>query len=178
MAGPVKIAFIGDSLTEYFDWQGRFPGYQVTNLGVAGEPVEGLLNRIPEIRSTVRDPGVIFLMTGINNLAMEDHSIAGTYKKIVASLVAYYRGSLVVIQSILPVLLPWVDNRVIERTNRSLEEIAKEFNAEYLDICGSFVDEEKNPVKGYLLDDGVHLSDKGYEIWANVIEEFLKSSDA
>jgi len=36
MKGSKRIAFIGDSLTEYFDWQNRFPEYEVMNLGIAG----------------------------------------------------------------------------------------------------------------------------------------------
>jgi lysophospholipase L1-like esterase len=176
VARPIKIIFIGDSLTEYFDWQGRFPGCQVVNLGIAGESVEELLMRMQEIRSAVKDPDIIFLMTGINNIAMEEDQIVGTYRKIVASLVSSYRAALVVIQSILPVFLPWVDNRVIERTNRSLEEISLEYKAEYLDIYSVFADKEKRPIEGYLLDDGVHLSNKGYEVWAKVVEGFLKSS--
>jgi len=38
------ILFIGDSLTEFFDWQKRFPGHKVVNLGSAGETVETLFD--------------------------------------------------------------------------------------------------------------------------------------
>jgi lysophospholipase L1-like esterase len=129
--------------------------------------------RMQEIRSAVKDPDIILLMTGINNIAMEDTHITGTYKKIVASLVSSYKDALVIIQSILPVLLPWVDNRLIERTNQSLKAMAREYKTEYLDIYSVFADKEKRPVEGYLLDDGVHISDRGYEVWAKVVEDFL-----
>ena len=63
------LVFIGDSLTQWGDWERRFPGYQVTNLGISGETVEGLLARRARIRARIENPDVIFLMTGINNLA-------------------------------------------------------------------------------------------------------------
>ena len=69
-----EIIFIGDSLTEFYDWQNRFPAYRVKNLGNAGEPVEGLLERMKRLR-IFRNPDYLFLMTGINNLMRGDHEI-------------------------------------------------------------------------------------------------------
>jgi lysophospholipase L1-like esterase len=168
------LVFIGDSLTEWFDWQRRFPDYTVTNLGVSGEPIEGLLERRDRIRSQIDDPDYIFLMTGINNLAMEQYSITDSYREIVRNLTTWYKKSTVVVQSILPVTLEWVSNNVIKDTNRGLAEIAREFHAEYLDVYSLFVDSKGNPKSVYLQDDGVHLSGKGYEVWAKVVERFLR----
>ena len=70
-----KLVFIGDSLTRWGDWWHRFPGYQVANLGISGETVEGLLARRELIRMQIDNPNFIFLMTGINNLATVQHDI-------------------------------------------------------------------------------------------------------
>ncbi len=168
------LVFIGDSLTEWFDWQRRFPDYTVTNLGVSGEPIEGLLERRDRIRSQLDDPGYIFLMTGINNIAMEQYDITDSYREIVKDLSTWYKKSKIVVQSILPVYLAWVSDNVIKDVNRSLAEIARAFHAEYLDVYGLFVDSKGDPRSGYLQDDGVHLSGKGYEVWADEVERFLK----
>ncbi len=166
--------FIGDSLTEWFNWQRRFPDYQVTNLGISGEPVEGLLGRREQIRSGVQNPDFIFLMTGINNIAMEQYDIIVPYRELVRSFTTWYKKSVLVIQSILPVNLAWIDNDIIKNTNQDLEKIAREYNAAYLDVYSLFVDAKGNPENGCLQDDGVHLSSKGYEVWANEVERFLK----
>ncbi len=171
---PKHLVFIGDSLTEWFDWQRRFPDYAVTNLGISGEPVEGLLARRDRIRSQMGDPDTIFLMTGINNIAMEQYFITDNYRGIVRNLTTWYKRSTIVVQSILPVDLAWVSNNDIKDTNRHLAEIAREHNAEYLDLYSLFVDPTGNPKSGYLQDDGVHLSSKGYEVWADEVERFLK----
>jgi len=174
MPMPKHLVFIGDSLTEWFDWQRRFPGYTVTNLGISGEPIEGLLARRDRIRSQLDNPDYIFLMTGINNFAMEQYDITDGYREIVRNLTTWYKKATVVVQSILPVDLAWVSNSVIKDTNRRLAEIALEFHAEYLDVYGLFVDPKGNVRSAYLQDDGVHLSGKGYEVWANKVEKFLK----
>ena len=169
-----SLVFIGDSLTEWFDWQRRFPDYRVTNLGISGEPVEGLLARRERIRASVSDPDYIFLMTGINNLAMEQYFIADSYREIVRNLTTWYKQSKLVVQSILPVSLEWVSNNVIRDTNRTLADIAREHSAEYLDVYSLFVDPKGNPKQEYLQEDGVHLSGKGYKVWADEVERFLK----
>lgn len=168
------LVFIGDSLTEWFDWQKRFPDHQVVNLGISGEPVEGLLARRERIRASIDNPDFIFLMTGINNLANEQYDIIGPYREIVRNLTTWYKKSKIVVQSILPVTLEWIDSNVIIDANRRLGQIARENNAEYLDVYGLFVNSKGIPKSEYLQEDGVHLSSKGYEVWANEVARFLK----
>ena len=169
-----QLAFIGDSLTEWFDWQRRFPDYQVTNLGISGEPVEGLLDWRDRIRAAIDNPDYIFLMTGINNIAMGQYDITSPYREVVRNLTTWYKKTTVVVQSILPVGLAWISNTVIKDTNRHLAQIAREFNSVYLDVYGLFVDTKGNPRSEYLSDDGVHLARKGYDVWANEVERFLE----
>lgn len=170
------IVFIGDSLTQWFDWQRRFPDFTVINLGISGEGVEGLIARRERIRSQLENPDYLFLMTGINDIANGRSDITGLYREFVRNLTTWYKQSTVVVQSVLPVTLEWISNEVIRDTNRTLREIAREYHAEYLDIYGIFVDSEGDPRSGYLSDDGVHLAGRGYEAWANEVERFLKAS--
>jgi lysophospholipase L1-like esterase len=92
----------------------------------------------------------------------------------VRTLTTWYKGSTIVIQSILPAEFPGLNNSVIEETNRQLAQIAKEHHAEYLDVYTSFVDGKGKPRSEYLNDDGVHLTGKGYEAWSNAVERFLR----
>jgi lysophospholipase L1-like esterase len=170
----MRIIFIGDSLTQWFDWQRRFPDHEVTNLGISGETVEGLLARRDRIRSQIDNPDYLFLMTGINNIANGHYDITVPYRELVRNLTTWYKKSTTIVQSVLPVTLEWISSKVIQDTNRHLAEIAREYGAEYLDIHALFVDAEGNPKKGYLSDDGVHLAGEGYAAWANEVERFLK----
>ena len=169
-----NLVFIGDSLTEWFDWQRRFPEQHVTNLGISGEQVEGLLGRRDRIRKQIDNPDCIFLMTGINNIVLERYDIIGPYRDIVRDLTTWYKKAIIVVQSILPVDLEWISTDTIKETNDRLKQIAHEYGAEYLDIHSLFVDSKGKPKSDYLQDDGVHLSSKGYDMWAKELERFLK----
>ena len=167
------LLFIGDSLTEWFDWDRRFPAYAVENLGISGETVEEMIDRRDHIRAQASVPNCVFLMTGINNVLQGRSDFMGTYAELVRSFATWWKGASIVVQSLLPVDYSWIGNDTIKELNRQLASIAKEQGADYLDIYAAFVDREGRPKVGYLSDDGVHLASKGYEAWAKIIEKYL-----
>jgi lysophospholipase L1-like esterase len=170
-----KLVFIGDSLTEWFEWDRRFPDYDVRNLGISGERVQGLVARRERIRTQIHDPDFIFLMSGINNIAAGEEDIELTYREIVRNLTTWYKQTRLVVQSILPTDLTWIGNSAIEAANRKLSAIAREYNADYLDVYRLFLDKAGNTRSDYLQEDGVHLSSKGYGVWADEVERFLRA---
>jgi lysophospholipase L1-like esterase len=168
-----NVLFIGDSLVEFFDWQGRFPGYTIANLGIAGETVEGLHARIGKIIRQYPSPNLLLIMTGINNVATEDLGFLDSYRGIVEALSSAYPHARIVLHSLLPTLLPWVPNERIQEVNLSLHTISRAMNVEFLDLYPVFIDPQGNPVRDYLLPDGVHLSEKGYSRWAEVLVRII-----
>ncbi|MEK6582257.1 MAG: GDSL-type esterase/lipase family protein [Nitrospirota bacterium] len=170
----MNILFLGHSLIEFYDWQKRFPAHKAVNLGVAGETVEGLLSRIDRITKEHPSADLIFIMTGLNNIAMDDFGFLGSYKKILEKLSPAYPSAKIFMHSILPVIVDFISNETIKNVNKSLEKLAVETDIEFLDIYNLFIDKKGRAIKDYLLDDGVHLSDKGYEVWAEVVEEVIE----
>jgi len=171
----MKILFLGDSLIEYFDWAGRFPEHQVANLGIAGESVQGLLSRVVKILSAHSDIDMIFIMSGINNLAMGDTEFINFYRVIVEKLSFVYRRADIYVQSLLPTLVEFISVESILDANRGLEQMSRELDVHYLDVYSRFVDPSGRPVKEYILDDGVHVSGTGYDVWARAVEEVINS---
>jgi len=124
---------MGDSLIEFFDWQNRFPDRQVFNFGIAGETAEGLFSRLPDIIGRVRSPALVMIMTGINNVAMEDYGFLPTYEKIVALLQATWTGASLLMCSLLPVDLYFLGD-AIPRVNGIMEDIAQNNKVLFLDL--------------------------------------------
>ncbi len=169
----MKLLFIGDSLIEFYDWERRFPGSEVFNFGIAGETAEGLFSRLGTILDKVASPDFIFIMTGINNLAMGDREFPRTYKKIIELIKAKSPSSKIFVHSLLPVLFTFISNDEIRQMNFELRKMADEEGATYSDIHTIFLDSSGSPRKSYLLDDGVHLSEEGYSAWSAEIEKLL-----
>jgi lysophospholipase L1-like esterase len=164
-----RFLFIGDSLIEFFNWQGRFPDKEVFNYGIAGETAEGLLARLPNIIDRVQSPGLVMIMTGINNVAMEDYGFLFTYEKIISRLRETYGQAIIAMTSLLPCDLFFLGDAV-PRVNRRLLDIAQNNNILLLDLYPLFIDENSRAVTSYFEADGVHLSADGYEVWARALE--------
>ncbi len=170
----MDILFLGHSLIEFYDWQKRFPAHKAVNLGVAGETVEGLLSRLDRITKEHPSADIIFIMTGLNNIAMDDFDFSGSYKEILEKLSPAYPSAKIFMNSILPVIADFISNETINNVNKSLKELAGEAGVEFLDIYNLFLDGKGRVIKDYLLGDGVHLSSNGYEVWAKVVEEVIE----
>jgi len=170
----MDIFFLGHSLIEFYDWQKRFPVHNTMNLGVAGETVEGLLSRIDRIIKEHSSADLIFIMTGLNNIAIDDFNFFSSYKKILEKLSSAYPSARIYMHSILPVIMDFISKQTIQEINKSLKKLAIESGVEFLDIYNRFVDEKGRVIKDYFLDDGVHLSNEGYEVWANAVERVIE----
>ena len=164
-----RLLFIGDSMIQFFNWQSRFPDKEIFNYGLAGETAEGLLARLPNIINDVQSPTLVMIMTGINNLAMEDYGFLFTYEKIISLLQATYEQSVIVISSLLPADLYFLGDAV-PQVNKRLKNIAQKNSLLYLDLYPLFLDDKAKPIISYFEADGVHLSAAGYEVWAGTLE--------
>ncbi len=164
-----RSLFIGDSLIEFFNWQKRFPDREIVNYGIAGETAEGLLARLPGIIDRVHSPDLVMIMTGINNIAMEDYGFLVTYEKIITSLREAYGQATIAMVSLLPIDLFFLGDAV-PRVNKRLQGIAQNNTILYLDLYPLFLDDNSRTITSCFETDGVHLSNKGYEVWAKALE--------
>lgn len=170
-----KLLFLGDSLIEFYDWRKRFSAHAVYNLGIAGETVGGLRARLARVFAQVPSPDKVFIMSGINNLAMGDSDFHAAYRDVVRDISAAYPGAEVYVHSLLPVLFPFIANEDIMTANLQLRETALRQGVFYIDLYARFLDEKGRPREAYLLDDGVHVSDEGYRVWSDEIEMLLRA---
>ena len=169
----MEILFLGHSLVEYFDWQRRFPGHRVRNFGVAGETTGGLLARVDGIAADCPGADAVLVMTGTNDVLMEDPSFTEVYLLLAEKLRESYPGVRIVLHAILPANPEWVRPAVIRGANREIEQIARVTGTEFFDLTGRFLDDRGGVRLELLLEDGVHLSDEGYRAWSDALEKLL-----
>jgi lysophospholipase L1-like esterase len=173
MVPAMDILFLGHSMVEYFDWQRRFPDHRVRNLGVAGETTGGLLARVDGIVADFPEADAVLVMTGTNDVLMEDRTFLRVYLLLAEKLRESYPGVRIVFHAIPPANPEWVRPAVIEGANREIGNIARETGTEFFDLTGRFLDGQGGVRLDLLLEDGVHLSDEGYRVWSEALEELL-----
>lgn len=166
------LLLLGDSLIEYGDWQSAFPAGRCLNLGIAGETVEGLLQRLPTVIKRVGVADAVVVMTGTNNLAMDDLYFVPEYEKILLQLISVTQPTKILVTSLLPVDFPWQPSTLVPNLNAHLKKMCSRQSARYLDLYGPFL---AAITKGLAVfaEDGVHLNTTGYEMWRAALLEFF-----
>lgn len=170
------VVFLGDSITEYCEWDELFRSDKIVNRGIRGDTTDGVLNRINQI--TQIKPSKIFIMVGINDLSKgkSTSSIIQNYEDILTNIQQNSPNTKVIIQSVLPINnsinhSTLTNNKVVE-LNSGLKTLAEKFNANYINIYDLLLfDESLNPS---FTSDGTHLNGEGYLIWSKAIEKCIE----
>ena len=164
---PGSIVFVGDSLTANGPWETLFPGVSLRNRGRSADETAGVLARIDSIAAA--RPGKIFMLIGTNDLhngrsrSAIVTNIAATLRRI-RTLSPTTRTYL---QSVLPRSDGFADE--ILDLNRELQEVAVAERATWIDLHPAFTDAAGREIRRELARDGLHLSQRGYEIWHSLI---------
>jgi beta-glucosidase len=178
--GSIDVLFLGDSITEAWDkngakvWEKNFAPLHAANFGIGGDTTQNVLWRITKGGALEGvKPRVVVLMIGTNNFGLHGdtpEAVLGGIKAIVKTLHQERPGAKVLLLDIFPRGNPGdpLRTKVIE-ANRLLEVYAKE-NPEVtrLRIWDEFMNAD-GTLPPEVMPDKLHLSEKGYAIWAEAM---------
>lgn len=171
-----SVVMLGDSLTATAEWAEFFPGTPIINRGVNGDTTHSVLERV---RSYLPGgPSSVFLLVGINDLNM-GYSVAETsdrYAKIVAVVRSESPHTRLFLQAVMPCLRTkgrLATLEAIEDLNTRIEAIARSNSATFIDSYSAFLSASGLPEPTFFLDDGLHLSTRGYHQWIRVLSDYL-----
>ncbi len=181
--GNVDLVFIGDSITQ--GWEGggkevwaKFYGKRnAVNLGIGGDRTQHVIWRLDHDNVKNISPKAAVVMIGTNN------SGSNTPEQIaegVAAIVKQLRTKLPKTQVLLLAVFPRGPDKndkrrqVNEKTNEIFKKLADGKIVHYLDIGPKFLQDDGTLTRE-IMPDLLHLSKKGYTIWAESIEPTLKT---
>lgn len=174
------IIFLGNSLTQGGDWAAWFPKYKPANRGISGDNTAGVLARLNEI--TESKPAKIFLMIGINDISQnyKNDYLCKNFEKIIRGILTESPETTIYIQSILPVnndfrrydRLINKEKQIITLNNRLIKLCNKE-NIIFVNLYPLFI-LNKNKLNPAYTTDGLHLNEKGYQVWVKAISDLIE----
>lgn len=169
--------FVGDSLTESFNFYAHFKRHDLRNRGVSGSLTDHVIYRMEEISNA--GPARIFLMIGINDLfsGQDPEDILENTKKILHHFQETTSVSELFFQSILPVNVSKMFedegiNLKIYAINHEMENYCKENSIQFINLHPEFLGMNGEMDARYTYD-GVHLTDEGYTQWAAMLMPLL-----
>ena len=177
--GNVDLVFIGDSITEGWEsdgkaaWDKHFAKWKPMNLGISGDRTQHVLWRLDHGNLEGISPKVAVLMIGTNNSNAKDNTaeeIADGIKAIIHKLRATSPETKVLVLAIFPRSeKPDAQREKNARASKLASEVADDETVYYLDIGERFVSPD-GKISKEIMPDYLHLSPKGYEIWAEAVE--------
>lgn len=168
------IVFFGDSLTYYGDFASVFPHKVVCNLGLRGDTLDGMKKRLEQIQ--IVNPGVIFLMAGLNDVANCTADEFGVrYDTLIRVIHHILPKSEIVLQSLLPVnnveFDISCDNKQIVGCNKRIRALATLHSIRYIDLYSLYLREGVLPKE--MTVDGIHLKKERYQNWYRLLTSNL-----
>nr|WRX36756.1 hypothetical protein [uncultured bacterium] len=190
-----KVVFVGDSITKkWLDmsgslWADNFGDvdspYYALNLGVPGDRTDHVLHRLKSkadgglgnLDNSAIQPKVIVLMIGTNNL-FPPHSaeqISGGIEAVAKRLHELRPDAALVLCSVIPSHSPTKNKQQIIPANETLPALAERMGDKvtFLDLYPAFLNEQGEKDSKFYVD-GLHLNEKGYEVWHRQLMPVLK----
>ena len=177
--GNVDLLFIGDSITQGWEgagkdvWKKFYGERNAVNLGIGGDRTQHVLWRLDNGNIAGITPKLAVIMIGTNNSGQNSpEDIAAGIKAIVEKLRAKLPETKILVLGVFPRGADAADARRQTNTkaNAIASKLADDKNVFYLDIGDKFLDKDGKAVKEAFTPDLLHLSAKGYTIWAEAIE--------
>lgn len=186
--GGIEVAFLGDSITQGWEgagkkaWESTFKPLNAGNYGIGGDQTGHVLWRITEGKELVGiDPKAAVIMIGTNNAgAHTAEQIAEGITAIVRELRKQKPTMKILLLGVFPRSGAKIDKEAKGAMAGQLQPKIKQINeiiaklddgkaVFYKDIGGKFLDADGGLPKA-IMPDYLHLSPKGYEIWADEIK--------
>ncbi len=186
--GPVRLVFIGDSITDA--WRGgeqnkiymqRWGQYNPLNLGISGDKTQEVLWRLEngELDGLAEGTKLVVVMIGTNNLGHRPAATPEDTAKGIECLVKTIRQKLPNAKLLLLGVFPRSTaaddpyRAQIKTVNDTISKLGDGRQVRYLDIGRKFLAEDGTLPRD-IMPDALHPSTKGYQIWADAIDPVIK----
>lgn len=177
----VELLFIGDSITESWDWgegrdevyQAYFGEYDAANFGIGGDETQNLLWRLQHNLDGKLEPAAVVAMIGVNNFLQAQFSppaVAAGVKKVIEQTQINYPTAKILLLGILPFdeKADSPNRAKVNATNERIATFADNERVFYVNVNKQFLDEQGNIPKA-LMHDYIHPTAAGLEIIAHAV---------
>ncbi|MED5619137.1 GDSL-type esterase/lipase family protein [Ideonella sp. BN130291] len=179
-----EVIFIGDSITQGWEdagkavWERHYKRYNALDLGFGGDHTENVLWRLQHGEVHGIRPKVAVLMIGTNNTGDRQEDPATTaagVKRIVEELRQRLPDTKILLLAVFPrdELPTGRMRRLNDRVNAQIAGLHDGQHVHFLNLNAALMNPDGTLSKD-ILPDLLHLSEKGYVLWAQSMEPTLR----
>jgi len=178
---PPDLLFVGDSITAQWQVQGKpvwdkvFAPRRAFGLGINGDTTQSVLWRLDHGEVDGIAPRVTVLLIGTNNIRHASaRDVVHGIEAVAAAIHRKLPQTRLVVLALFPRSLRADDPLRLKANavNTLLAKVDLGRQARYLDIGGAFLDGNGTLPKA-IMADGLHPTERGYQVWADAITPTL-----
>lgn len=174
--GNVDLLFLGDSITEGWPapvFDASFGKYRAANFGIGGDNTGNVLWRLKDKSYTALKPKVVVLLIGVNNFGLCGESPEQAFsgiKAVVEALRRQYPSARILLNAVLPTdeTATGATRAKVVAVNRMVASLDDGKHVLYRDYGPAFLQADGSLSKE-VMPDFLHLSEKGYRMWADAM---------
>ncbi|MCH2376173.1 MAG: GDSL-type esterase/lipase family protein, partial [Planctomycetes bacterium] len=173
---PGAVLFVGSSSIRLWDLTKSFPGTSMINRGFGGSEIEDSIRFAPRIVFPYQ-PRTIVLYAGDNDVARgkSARTVLRDFREFVRIVREALPNTRVVFIAIKPSIRRWALIETIRATNELVRrETELDDRLTYVDVDAPMISDDGRPRAELLASDGLHLSERGYRLWADLLRPHLK----
>ena len=167
--------FVGSSSIVRWDTGDRFRGMPLLNRGFGGSQMSDLVHYV-EDTVLKYSPRTVVVYEGDNDTSAGKRSqqLLEDYKEFVEAVLTAQPSTRIVILSIKPSLARWDVWPDMQESNAAIEAYAQtDPGVDFVDIGTAMVGGDGLPFPELFVDDGLHMTSAGYDIWDEIVMEAL-----
>ncbi len=169
------VLFVGSSSIRMWDTKKFFPDIETINRGFGGSFVIDSLYYADQIILPYKPKTIVFY-AGDNDTVCGKSSemITADFQSLFYKVRQTLPETRFIYISIKPSVSRWNYWPQMMQTNKLIENFCKEQqNTYFVDVSKGLLDSDGKPRKDLLKDDGLHLNDKGYELWTSLVRPLI-----
>lgn len=169
------IVFVGSSTIVSWDTARYFPDLKILNRGLWGSSLGDVLRHLDRLVLQY-SPRTVVLYAGDNDIdayrTTED--VAVEFERFVRTIHAKLPQTRIVYIGIKPSPQRWITIDRMRTANALIRAFcARDDRVAYLDVDDAMLGWDERPRRELYLDDGLHLSPAGYQLWSTLLRPFL-----
>lgn len=173
-----KMVFYGSStFTLWNDLTTVFNEYTPLNLGFGGSTLAACTWFFDRVFKNINGIEAIVIYAGDNDLGEGRHpeEVVLYLENLLTRIRKKFGNIPCSFISIKPSPIRWYLNSSLRYTNSNIRELmSKDSNFYYVDIYEFMLDEHGSPNPKYYIEDGLHLSPEGYQLWTDILKKHIE----
>lgn len=170
------VLFLGSSSIRLWDVKKSFPDMLTVNRGFGGSQICDSTHYADRLVN-IHEPRVVVFYAGDNDIAggKSPEQVRDDFRAFVEKVRGPQPELPIIFLAIKPSIARWKLADEIKEANQLIQDDLEELgNITYVDVWPAMLDEQGEPRKELFADDGLHMNEKGYEVWTELVTPLVE----